>query len=70
MTLQERSELMQRLYRMQGDLAALYEACRVHCAVGVGSHVQTAQTAVNEALDEFRPDSPAPAPMEFPRNKN
>ena len=69
MTLDERSETLQRLYRQQAELAALFETCRVCRAVSVGVFVATAQNAINEAIAEFRPEDPQPCSMEFPRAK-
>lgn len=69
MTLEQRSLILQRLYREQAELAALFETCRSLRAVSVGVFVATAQNAVNEAISEFRPDSPAPCEMQFPRSK-
>lgn len=62
MTLEERSETLQRLYKTQAELAALFETCRVCRAVSVGVYVATAQTAINEAIDEFAPEPPVKYP--------
>jgi len=56
MTPDERSEMITALHKAQGDLHALFEKCRVGGAFVVGSRVATALDAVNDALDEFKPD--------------
>ncbi len=58
MTLEQRSELTSRLYKLQSDLGALYEKCSELKLIGLGINVQGAQNLVNEALDELKPDAP------------
>jgi hypothetical protein len=69
MSITERSEILSRLYKAQTELGCIYDLCRETRAVRVGAFVQVAQNNVNEAIDEFKPDSPAPQKMEFARRK-
>ena len=69
MTLQERSMLLQSLYREQAELSALFQSCQSLGALTVGVPVACALQSVNEALAEFRPESSAPDAIRFPRSK-
>jgi hypothetical protein len=59
MTLNERSEIVTALYRLQCDLAVLNMKCRAASAVVISAKVSAAHAAINEALDDVKPDDSA-----------
>jgi hypothetical protein len=69
MSMNERSEILSALYRESAELGVLYQRCQDSRALAAGTKVQIARDALNEAIEEFQPDSPAPCEMEFARAK-
>lgn len=67
MTIFERSDIMTALYRLQCDLNVLGMKCADAKALVAGAKVVAALAAVNDALEEFQPDSPAP--LNFPDSR-
>jgi len=69
MSQQERSELMASFYQLQGQLFGMRAKCQASFSLVLGTKVERALDAVNEALAEFNPDVPAASEMQFPRRK-
>jgi hypothetical protein len=69
MSMNERSEILAGLYREAAEVGVIYQRCQDSRALAVGVKVQAARDALNEAIAEFHPDSPAPCEMEFARAK-
>jgi hypothetical protein len=70
MSMNERSEILSALYRERAEVGVIYQRCQDSRALAVGMKVQIARDALNEAIAEFQPDSPAPCEMQFPTPKN
>jgi hypothetical protein len=62
MSIIERSEMLSQLYKVQAELAVLYQRSLETRAVSVGVYVSYAQNNVKDAIAEFRPDSSSPLP--------
>jgi hypothetical protein len=70
MSITERSEILSALYKVQGDLGAIQHLCQETRALLVAVSVEAAQEAINEAIEQFKPDSNEPlAKLEFPTPK-
>lgn len=69
MSINERSEILAGLYRAQADLGVICQRANDIRALSVYSKAAAARDSVNEAIAEFRPDSPAPSEIQFPRSK-
>lgn len=69
MGLTERSEIVSDLYKLRAELGCLFLKCQDARALATGVSVQAAQNDINEALADYQPDPPCPAPMEFPEPK-
>lgn len=69
MTSDERSNILQQLYHLQGSALALNVACRVAQAVDVGLAAASVLETVNEQIDGMTGKIEVPAMSEFPRRK-
>lgn len=58
MSITERGEILSSLYKLRADAGALYSRCQEARVLHVGVSVQSAQSAINEAIDDFKPDAP------------
>ncbi len=64
-----RSELLTRLYKLQGELFGLKAVCREQGALTVGFTADTCLSAVNEQINEFTGKGEPLPGMDFPRAK-
>jgi hypothetical protein len=64
-----RSELLTRLYKLQGELFGLKAVCQEHGALTVGLTADTCLSAVNEQINEFTGKDEPGAGADFLRHK-
>lgn len=70
MDLNQRAEVAADLFKLQGELFALGEKLKRLQSLHLLLKVETAKTAINEALEDFNPPADVPEPIAFPRTKH